>query len=147
MTVTKDITVNGVKLRLKKLGAFKQQEVFDKYLFPVIGCIGDSYKAGLDNAEILAKLPSLVQEKLPPAERKALIFDVLLSPDCVKLVAEGIELDLITNVNGVRSFNSQALDDIAFVWQIAIESFKFNYSNLFTSAQTFLAQMFRSIRD
>jgi hypothetical protein len=133
---TKEITVNGINLVLYRLGAMEQQNIFNKYVLPVAATLGECFTSGANNAEIAAKIPASLMRNMPPEKIQELLFKVLLSPDCVKIKAAGMEMPLVSQEGARAVVTSSELDEIAYCWEIAIEVFKLNFENLFTYALT-----------
>jgi hypothetical protein len=138
---TKEITVNGINLVLYKLGAIEQQTIFNKYILPVAATLGECFQKGASNEEIIAKFPAMLQKNLSPEAIQKFLFEILLSQNCVKIKAAGMEMPLVGTVDGKAAVMSSELDDIAYCWEVAVEVFRFNFSNLFTSALNLFARI------
>lgn len=143
MQFQKDIKVNGVDLRLKKLDAFEQYEMMD-ILYPVAVEVISTTTANI------AKMPDMqfigfvavqMLKVLPSDMRRNLIFNHLLSDRGVKLLVNGTEMPLIGKAdNGQRVIMNQNLSDIADLLEVAAESFKFNFERFFEKLLQLKAQ-------
>lgn len=143
MQFQKDIKVNGVDLRLKKLDAFEQYEMMD-ILYPVAVEVISTTTANI------AKMPDMqfigfvavqMLKVLPSDMRRNLIFNHLLSDRGVKLLVNGTEMSLIGKAdNGQRVIMNQNLSDIADLLEVAAESFKFNFERFFEKLLQLKAQ-------
>jgi hypothetical protein len=83
----------------------------------------------------------MLQKNLSPEAIQKFLFEILLSQNCVKIKAAGMEMPLVGTVDGKAAVMSSELDDIAYCWEVAVEVFRFNFSNLFTSALNLFARI------
>jgi hypothetical protein len=123
------------------LGAIEQQTIFNRYILPIAATLGECFQKGASNEEIIAKFPAMLQKNLSPEAIQKFLFEILLSQNCVKIKAAGIEMPLVGTANGKTTIMTADLDDIAYCWEIAVEVFRFNFSNLFTSALNLFARI------
>lgn len=143
MQMEKDIKVNGVDLRLKKLDAFEQYEMMD-ILYPVavevIGTTAANFSK-MSDAEFVGFTVVQILKAMPSDMRRKLIFSHLLSERAVGLVINGAEMPLIGQAgNGQRTVMNQNLSDIADLLEVAAESFKFNFERFFEKLLQLKAQ-------
>lgn len=143
MQIEKDIKVNGVDLRLKKLDAFEQYEMMD-ILYPVavevIGTTAANFSK-MSDAEFIGFVVVQILKAMPSDMRRKLIFSHLLSERAVGLVINGAEMPLIGKAgNGQRAVMNQNLSDIADLLEVAAESFKFNFERFFEKLLQLKAQ-------
>lgn len=143
MQIEKDIKVNGVDLRLKKLDAFEQYEMMD-ILYPVavevIGTTAANFSK-MSDAEFIGFVVVQILKAMPSDMRRKLIFGHLLSERAVGLVINGAEMPLIGKAgNGQRTVMNQNLSDIADLLEVAAESFKFNFERFFEKLLQLKAQ-------
>lgn len=139
---TKDITVQGVTLRLYKMNAFEQQKLLE-LVAPAVGAV-------LANSGAASREPSYVVmgtavvtlfDAIPENVRHRLIWDMLLAPSQVKIVVSGTEMPLIGKAeNGAVAVMNDNLSDFADLLEVAIESFNFNLERFFTKGAA-LAQL------
>lgn len=143
MQIEKDIKVNGVDLRLKKLDAFEQYEMMD-ILYPVavevIGTTAANFSK-MSDEEFIGFTVVQILKAMPSDMRRKLIFSHLLSERAVGLVINGAEMPLIGKAgNGQRTVMNQNLSDIADLLEVAAESFKFNFERFFEKLLQLKAQ-------
>ena len=143
MQIEKDIKVNGVDLRLKKLDAFEQYEMMD-ILYPVAVEVISTMTANvakMQDMQFIGFVAVQMLKALPSDKRHDLIFNHLLSHRGVKLLINGTEMPLIgKSDNGQRVIMNQNLSDIADLLEIAAESFKFNFERFFEKLLQLKAQ-------
>ena len=143
MQTEKDIRVNGVDLRLKKLDAFEQYDMMD-ILYPVaVGVISTTTAnmAKMQDMQFIGFVAVQMLKALPSDMRRNLIFNHLLSDRGVKLLINGTEMPLIGKAdNGQRVVMNQNLSDIADLLEVAAESFKFNFERFFEKLLQLKAQ-------
>lgn len=143
MQTEKDIQVNGVDLRLKKLDAFEQYEMMD-ILYPVAVEVISTTTANIakmQDMQFIGFVAVQMLKVLPSDMRRNLIFNHLLSDRGVKLLVNGTEMPLIGKAdNGQRVIMNQNLSDIADLLEVAAESFKFNFERFFEKLLQLKAQ-------
>lgn len=143
MQFQKDIKVNGVDLRLKKLDAFEQYEMMD-ILYPVAVEVISTTTANIakmQDMQFIGFVAVQMLKVLPSDMRRNLIFNHLLSDRGVKLLVNGTEMPLIGKAdNGQRVIMNQNLSDIADLLEVAAESFKFNFERFFEKLLQLKAQ-------
>lgn len=128
MSRQKEVTINGVVVRLYKLNAFQQKEVVDM-LMPHIAYIAGKVQSGVPASSAVAERLSALQ----PAETTKLMTRYLLHPDHAKQVINGAELAVLT-VKDDGSFvtmNDQ-LGDYLDLLKLEVEAFRFNFERFFT---------------
>lgn len=137
---TKDIEVNGVKLRLYKLDAFEQLDLVNTFI-PAMSCVLRAVAAGKtgDKNEGIADAVDAFISKIDASARKDLLFNHLLAPHSVKIVTGGVELPLIGEVKTARTVMSDDLSDITYLLQIAAEVLMFNFARFFELGKNTLA--------
>lgn len=143
MDFERDITVNGVQLRLHKLDAFEQYEMTEK-LYPLVveALMTYTSKAKSMSPEAFAGLlGAQVLKSLSAQDRRSLIFDHLLSKRSVQVVINGMEMPLIGKTeSGGSAIMHQELADFSDLLEVALEAFKFNFERFFTKLQKFMPQ-------
>lgn len=143
MQMEKDIKVNGVDLRLKKLDAFEQYDMMD-ILYPVAVEVISTTTANIakmQDMQFIGFVAVQMLKVLPSDMRRNLIFNHLLSDRGVKLLVNGTEMPLIGKAdNGQRVIMNQNLSDIADLLEVAAESFKFNFERFFEKLLQLKAQ-------
>ncbi len=143
MQMEKDIKVNGVDLRLKKLDAFEQYDMMD-ILYPVAVEVISTTTANIakmQDMQFIGFVAVQMLKALPSDMRRDLIFNHLLSDRAVKLLVNGTEMPLIgKSDNGQRVVMNQNLSDIADLLEVAAESFKFNFERFFEKLLQLKAQ-------
>ncbi len=143
MQTEKDIQVNGVDLRLKKLDAFEQYDMMD-ILYPVaveVISTTTANMAKMQDMQFIGFVAVQMLKALPSDMRRNLIFNHLLSDRGVKLLINGTEMPLIGKAdNGQRVVMNQNLSDIADLLEVAAESFKFNFERFFEKLLQLKAQ-------
>lgn len=143
MQTEKDIRVNGVDLRLKKLDAFEQYDMMD-ILYPVaveVISTTTANMAKMQDMQFIGFVAVQMLKALPSDMRRNLIFNHLLSDRGVKLLINGTEMPLIGKAdNGQRVVMNQNLSDIADLLEVAAESFKFNFERFFEKLLQLKAQ-------
>lgn len=131
---TKDITVNGVNLRITRLNAFDQQDVLDLVAAPVLAALSAYFSCPKGKGAMLEGVATLLKN-LSATERHKVIFDYLLSDRSVRVVVNGAEMPLVgSDGAGGRTVMQQSLDDIMLLYQIASEVFVFNFDRFMASA-------------
>lgn len=143
MQFQKDIKVNGVDLRLKKLDAFEQYEMMD-ILYPVaVEVIGSmtSSVSKMKDMEFVGFVAVQMLKALPSEMRKKLIFGHLLTERAVQLLQNGVEMPLFSKTSqNQQVVMNQNLSDIADLLEVAAESFKFNFERFFEKLLQLKAQ-------
>ena len=142
MQMEKDIKVNGVDLRLKKLDAFEQYDMMD-ILYPVaVEVIGSMTSiAKMNDMEFIGAVAVQMLKSMPSDMRRKLIFGHLLSERAVQLLQNGVEMPLFSLSRAKqRVVMSQDLSDISDLLEVAAESFKFNFERFFEKLLQLKAQ-------
>ena len=132
---TKDITVQGVALRLYKMDAFQQEELVDM-IAPVFAAAATSVRSEKKGMALIGELLQQTLQALPLQKRHRLVFDTLLAPHAVKQVINGAEMPLIGKADGAVTVMNDNLADYADLLEVALESLKFNLERFFTKGQS-----------
>lgn len=137
---TKDISVQGVALRLYKMDAFTQERLVD-IIAPVFASIISEMGGGLKGLQGIGHALQQSLQALPLQKRHALIFDLLLAPDYVKQVINGAEMPLIGKADKAQTVMNDNLADYADLLEVAYESLQFNLERFFTKGQDLARQL------
>lgn len=134
MSKTKDIAVNGVTLRLTRLSVFEQHEIVSDFLPALGGIIRAFYSISQKKDGAMDQASEALREfldKVPRTTRDDILFNRLLGS--VKIVVAGTELPLIgsTEKGGARCVMSDQIDDVSYLYEIALQVLVFNFERFF----------------
>lgn len=137
---TRDIEVNGVTVRIKRMDVFEQHELVNRFvpaLGGVIRSVFDIQQKGANAASISTALDAFL-EAVPEKTRDDIIFNKLLTK--ASIVASGVELPLISQKDGARAVMAETLDDISYLYEIAAQVIVFNFERFFGLGKGFLSR-------
>lgn len=139
---TKDIEVNGVKIRIYKMSPFEQLDLVNTFVPALAGVLRavSGGKDGASNAEAVADAVEAFVSKIDAEKRKDLLFNHLLSSESVKVVAGGVEMPLISDAKTAKTVMSDDLSDITYLLQIGGEVIRFNFERFFELGKSTLAR-------
>ena len=134
MKQVKEMTVNGVALRITRMSVFEQHEIVSDFLPALGGIVRAFYALANKNGDTIDQVSEALRdflEKLPRKTRDDIIFNRLLGN--VKIVAAGTEIPLIGNAQGGgdRCVMSDQIDDVSYLYEIALSVLVFNFERFF----------------
>lgn len=135
---TKDITINGVTLRLYKMSPFEQYELLNTFI-PALAGVVRAFTGSKDMKDGLADAIENFLSKVDHETRTKLIFNHLLADSSVKILYSGTTLPLIAREGKAQTVMNDDLDDVTYLLQIAVEVLKFNFERFFALGKTTLA--------
>ena len=136
----KEITLNGITIRLKRLDAFEQFHLLNTFIPAIAGVTRALVDSNSQKGEAVANALESFVSKIPVTQRDDILFNHLLSKRSVVQVINGMELDLVSNVNGVRTIMNDELSDISDLLLIAGEVVRFNFSRFFDYGKKFTSR-------
>ncbi len=136
----KEIKVNGITLRLKRLDAFEQFHLLNTFIPAIAGVARALVDTNSQKGEAVANALESFVSKIPVAQRDDILFNHLLSKRAVVIVVNGMELDLVASANGARTIMNDDLSDISDLLMIAGEVVRFNFSRFFDFGKKFTSQ-------
>ena len=139
---TKDIEVNGVKIRIHKMSPFEQMDLVNTFIPTLSGVIRAVFGSNVvaSNAGAVADAMDAFVSKIDAEKRKDVLFNHLLSPEIVSVVVDGVEMPLISDAKTAKTVMSDNLNDITYLLQIGVEVVRFNFERFFEFGKSTLAR-------
>lgn len=137
MEADKVLELNGVQIGIKKLDAFQQFDIVNRYLLPMftkLNLDGSIFNGGV-NLEviygILFKSLSGLEQTLDADKREIVVFKYLLKPENVEIVANGVRVPFCVN----KTIQCEPLNNAKALISVAIEAMRLNFEDFFTTWQ------------
>ena len=131
MTKSKDITVNGVTVRLYRLSAKQQHDIVNQYFFPITTQANELVNVIIKNPPNQMAIASAIAEavnKFMPADRREKLTSKHSTPS-VKVVAAGMEIEYCSHKGEITC---EGLNNIKSLYKITYEALKYNFEDFFT---------------
>lgn len=133
----KEVVINGVTVRIHRMSAKTQHDIVNRFILPVMDFASEiEVEDGGGRTAALKGLLKGINKYLPPEKRDELLFNYLVSPEYVKVLAASMEVSFCQN----GSIQCEALDGAKYIYQIAAVAFVFNFEDFFSGWDPILSE-------